>query len=383
MGFNFMDYGNVNNANNKGVNIQFWPTKPIPAASTPTNPATCDLTNKFRGCRQPIQVAPAVSYDLASVASGAPKLRVLFGTGKFDKVTGGSDDKTDLTKMSFYNLADDIKGFCSTVAGQTVCEALPTINPTAEVSIGSLQQSSPGPVGTYDVTIPTGEDVQKGFIISGTHFGLTFSDGACAAESSAPYDHYRSCTESAAVACTGDTLTRICGSPPKAGCDCKQAVRTACCNWNESGTPDRCQTVTPCWSCIFDLSNDGERVIGDPLVAYGMVFFTTYVPTASACAAGGHGWLYMLDYRCMPLDSGFNPVTNAFGLAVVHLPGYGAKVDLGAGMPSEPVMDSTGQYIFVQKSDATMVKIGAGGGDGSGGGGGNFRDTQFKGWDKR
>jgi len=114
-----------------------------------------------------------------------------------------------------------------------------------------------------------------------------------------------------------------------------------------------------------------------------LVFFTTYVPTDDPCSAGGHGWLYMLDYRCQPLNTGFNPVFASFGHTVVQLPGFGAKVDLGSGMPSEPVMDSTGQYIFVQKSDATVVKIGAGGGAGSGGSGSSFRDVQFKGWDRR
>jgi len=113
-----------------------------------------------------------------------------------------------------------------------------------------------------------------------------------------------------------------------------------------------------------------------------MIFFTTYIPDAGPCAAGGQGWLYMLSYWCLPLPQGFNPVIEAFGHSVIQLPGFGAKVDLGAGMPSEPVMDSTGQYVFVQKSDATVVKIGAGGGAG-GGGGGSFRDVQFKGWDRR
>jgi len=394
MVFNLKDYGNDNNTHHKGMNIESWLTKPIPAATDPNNPATCDQTNSYRGCRQPISVAPAISYDVGATGTDNPKLRVLFGTGKFDKVKGSKgvigepgDDKTDRTKMSFYNMVDEIKGFnCSYVDGKTVCQdALPTISPSASYRIDASGLIS-----------PSGSNPEKGFLVADTNFGLTFGDGACKSELTAPYDSnkYRGCRETQ-EACDPDTQTRVCGNDAVCKAECKVASRDDCCDWVKDGTNDSCQATqpcdsytptptkcAPCWDCIYDFAAEGERVIGDPLIAYGMIFFTTYIPDAGPCAAGGQGWLYMLSYWCLPLPQGFNPVIEAFGHSVIQLPGFGAKVDLGAGMPSEPVMDSTGQYVFVQKSDATVVKIGAGGGAG-GGGSGSFRDVQFKGWDRR
>ncbi|MBI4963373.1 MAG: hypothetical protein HY913_08850 [Desulfomonile tiedjei] len=406
MVFNLKDYGSGNPSNHKGMNIEFWPTKPLPAESTGTNPTTCDQTNIFRGCRQPIQSAPAISYDAGSTATANPQLRVLFGTGKFDKVEGGANDRTDLTKMSFYNLTDDIKSFnCVTDAdGVKTCLALPEIAPTATYTIDTATTPA-----TITLAPAVSANPESGFMLTGTNFGLTFGEGACKSDNNAspptaPYDYLRSCEETTGT-CDAATLLRVCGTasdPGYAECaaDCKQTFSRdgKCCEWKlapPTGGPDCCQGTctkscsgspekcSPCWSCIYDFATPGERVIGDPLIAFGLVFFTTYIPTSDPCAAGGHGWLYMLDYRCQSLGDGFNPVSESFGRNVIQLPDFGAKVDLGTGMPSEPVMDSTGEYVFVQKSDATVVKIGAGGGGGGGGGGGSYKAIQFKGWDKK
>lgn len=394
MGFNFKDYGIDNTSNPKGLNIEFWKTKPIPA--TESNLTSCDETNNYRGCRQPISVTPALSYDLSSSSTGYPKIRALFGTGKFDKVTGTSDDKTDETKMSFYNLGDDVAPFCTTVSGKTVCTAVPPI-PTGGASYNILTAANaPNPA----TITPSGTDHKNGFLVGDTHFGLTFGKGACYNDRDATnkYDRLITCAEST-MPCDDETKTRVCGDDAACRSACTQITgRDECCNWiTDGGAADCCQgtctkvcdtTITtkcsPCWDCVYDFATKGERVIGDPLIAFGMVFFTTYIPTNTPCAAGGQGYLYILNYRCMPLDSGFNPVSNAFGRTVVQLGQFGAKVALDAGMPSEPVMDSSGQYVFVQKSDATVVKIGvSGGGGGGGGGGSSFKDIQFKGWDKK
>jgi type IV pilus assembly protein PilY1 len=395
------------NATHKGMNVEFWPTKPLPSELTPTNLATCDQTNGYRGCRQPITVAPAISYELGSTATDWPKLRVLFGTGKFDKVvgTGGSgDDKTDKTKMSFYNLLDDIRSFnCRTVSGAKVCDGLPAIAPNASFGI---DDPNVYPAGVS----ATGANPEKGFLMTGANFGLTFGEGTCPndRDTTTKYDHTRSCGpdsgQEATTGCDSPTMTRLCGQLSGAeltDCEsnCKMlANRDVCCNWLKSATePDCCQgsncntdvcsgvpeKCTPCWNCIYDFGTPGERVIGDPLIAFGLVYFTTYIPETTECSAGGHGWLYVLDYRCLPLDSGYNPINNPFARTVHQVGQSGARVDLGTGMPSEPVMDSTGQFVFVQKSDATVVKIGVPGGPDDGGGGSSFKDIQFKGWNRK
>lgn len=58
-------------------------------------------TNIYRSTRQPITVMPVATVDPDN------KLRLFFGTGKFDDVVGGSDDRTDTDNMTFYGLADN------------------------------------------------------------------------------------------------------------------------------------------------------------------------------------------------------------------------------------------------------------------------------------
>jgi type IV pilus assembly protein PilY1 len=377
--------------------VEFWPTKPIPSASDDNNPATCDETNNYRGCRQPIQSAPGVAYDAGTTATTNPKLRVIFGTGKFDKAgIGTGNDKTDMTKMSIYNLVDEIKSFnCSTVDGERVCQdALPEITGgTYSLEVDATQATA--------LVLGGGTYPHKGFILDGTNFGLTFGEGACQSETDAPYDtdKYRGCTESDPFACDEATKQLVCGDDQTCRDNCMTVTRDKCCDWKKPGTtggPDCCQgdctnpvcdtsaptKCRPCWDCIFDFGIDGERVLGDPLIAYGLAYFTTYIPTTTACSAGGRSWLYVLDYRCKSLAEGQTPLPSGIGRTQISLLHYGAKIDLGTGMASEPVMDSEGN-ILVQMSDAQLVKIPRPGGGDGGGGGGSFRDIQFKGWDRK
>src|SRR5690606_19747113 len=47
---------------------------------------------------------------------------------------------------------------------------------------------------------------------------------------------------------------------------------------------------------VVDATISGERMIGTPTLQSGRVFFTTYVPTARVCSAGGGvNWLYGLN----------------------------------------------------------------------------------------
>lgn len=46
----------------------------------------------------------------------------------------------------------------------------------------------------------------------------------------------------------------------------------------------------------MDLPTDKERLTGVPKLINGVIFFNTYIPSASVCSQGGTGWLMALDY---------------------------------------------------------------------------------------
>lgn len=142
------------------------------------------------------------------------------------------------------------------------------------------------------------------------------------------------------------------------------------CAWVKSdGSPDCCESscTGACWTCIKDLTIPGERVVDSALIAGGVVFFTTFVPKEDPCAAGGDAYLYAVDYMCrsMPFDpfvkSGFTKVNKtpdqlADGeYAPIGNSGYVLKV--GEGMPSRPVMDSSGEHIFIQTSNGVIHRL--------------------------
>jgi len=122
-----------------------------------------------------------------------------------------------------------------------------------------------------------------------------------------------------------------------------------------------------CFPCQFDFDRAGERVIDSALVAAGYVFFTTFIPSTDPCNAGGTATLYVLDYMCRPLPS--IPIVRGGSLsyrAVGPATSWSstkpnkvavAKVDLGAGMPSRPVIDSQGTNIIIQTSDTRLIRL--------------------------
>lgn len=70
-------------------------TKNIPTAN--------QLSNEYRGTRQPINVTPVAAFDTDG------NLRLYFGTGKYDNVyETGYDDKNDTAKMTFYCMVEDM-----------------------------------------------------------------------------------------------------------------------------------------------------------------------------------------------------------------------------------------------------------------------------------
>jgi len=137
----------------------------------------------------------------------------------------------------------------------------------------------------------------------------------------------------------------------------------------EQGQPDG----DGCFTCRYDFTTDGERVVDSALVAGGLVFVTTFIPNDDPYSSGGTSYLYVFDYMCRPLTYKYNPLENSGlncvwrGLGVEGgwtpgAPPEGAKAavyraTLGHGMPTRPVLDSSGKYVLIQTSDAKIHKI--------------------------
>lgn len=236
-------------------------------------------TNIYRSSRQPMTVMPVATLDPYK------NLWLYFGTGKFDNVVGGLDDRTDTSPMSFYAIRDN------------------ATRPTA--------------------------------FSGGTSFhGLNIT---------------------ASFRCASSTFLDNC-------------------TWVKAdGTQDCCEAScgASCWSCVKDLSIAGERVVDSALVAGGIVFFTTFVPKDDPCAAGGDAYLYAVDYLCRPMTldpfhrSGFTKVDKTpqqlqTGEYTPLKDGNQVQayvLKLGEGMPSRPVMDSSGEYLFIQTSNGQIHRI--------------------------
>lgn len=149
----------------------------------------------------------------------------------------------------------------------------------------------------------------------------------------------------------------------------KCAAGTGPYRWMKYGTDG--VTIVPdgdsCFACQFDFDRPGERVIDSALVAAGYVFFTTFIPSTDPCNAGGTASLYVLDYMCRPMTN--IPIVRGGSLdyrAVGSTATWTAtkpdkvavaRVDLGQGMPSRPVMDSQGTSIIIQTSDTRLIRL--------------------------
>lgn len=245
------------------LHLDIWRTK------KDFNPSS----NLYRSDWQPIIVQPTATFD----SSG--NLWIYFGTGKFDDVGKGNDDKTDKAKMSFYALKD-----------------------TEQFS---LQK--------FSCIIDNNQSISCDDTSKIIHFHLCEN-----------YNEY--------------------------------------CTWiMDNGQPDCCENncSNSCFSCIYDFTKEGERVIDSALVAGGLVFVTTFVPSEDPCQAGGEGYLYAFDYNCNFLED--NPFKRS-GLKseAIEKTDNKAKayrVQLGPGMPSRPVLDSSGKNLLVQESTGKIHRI--------------------------
>ncbi len=286
---------NMETGPTKGLEMDVWPTKPISAANV-----NDDI---FRSDTQPIGVQAAAAFDPQH------NVRLYLGTGKYDNIYGPKSDKTDKEPMSFYSKTESL------------------IKPTIEPG-GSVSKLSDSPT-VFSATANAKGEGSTGYTMNS--FGMEV--------------HFH----------------------------CDSTTYQTGCTWVKSDkTPDTCvNSGTPCWSCIYDFTHPGERVVDSALVAGGMVTFTTFVPTSDPCASGGYAYIYILDYMCGPMttdpfrNAGFTDKgafanvskTSDYGKMTqgTQTVGYGAM--LGPGMPSRPVLDSSGEYMFVQTSDGVIHRI--------------------------
>lgn len=332
-----------------GVEVDIWPTKPIGATDLPND--------DYRSSLQPITVSPVASVEALPArapASAVPALRVIFGTGKYDDIVTGDDDKTDTTKMALYNLTDPLV----TTVG-SVNYGLPVIGTSAKE--------------VFDSSHPTNFKVQ---IVPkcGLPSSITTFNSNCDWDSSVKFT---------------DATSALYGLYKG---DCCETSNAQC-------------TGTPCYQCIYDLRNPclsgsdgcvaptesqdwpadghtppGERILGKPLIAGGMVFVTTYVPPFDACTYTGRGYLYVFDYMCQPFPQDYNPFPGEETTIIPSASGGTTNpsafmLGLGSGLPSRPVIDSLGQNVIIQMSDGTLkrfpIDLGMN------------RPLQFKGWRER
>jgi len=133
-----------------------------------------------------------------------------------------------------------------------------------------------------------------------------------------------------------------------------------------------------------------ERVITQPLVVGGLVFFQTFMPDNDPCAGNGASWLYVLDY-----ETGLPPTHTVFDIngdgefneddLVDHDsnpstdPVVVVGVYIGRGTPTGLVLEDN--ILFAGTSDGGV----GGGGGGFGGGGGIpinpiYRKAELKSW---
>ncbi|MBI5572905.1 MAG: hypothetical protein HY914_23375 [Desulfomonile tiedjei] len=272
-----------------------------PTAGTSNDCA--DEWSHFFGKRQPITSQPVASIDQVY----RDQVHVIFGTGKYDNTDSGSfetpnsqPDTTDPVRMSIYNLQEtvDVKGDLGSKTKTYMYESVP-----------------------------------------GSSFNIA--------------------------------VNRI------SNCE---TFNNQFCRWrNSDNSADPCQSASPpCWSCIFDLKNplqmsdplappSGERVVNKALIAGGLLFITTYAPPSDLCSTNSNGYLYIFDYMCTnPNSIDFAKLlpNNTPTATFTYTPSggteptpYGVQVSLGSGLPSQPVLDSSGSNVITQMSDASLLKI--------------------------
>ncbi|MBI5251927.1 MAG: hypothetical protein HY912_20740 [Desulfomonile tiedjei] len=312
-----------------GVEVDIWPTKPISSSDL--------ITDYYRSNLQPITVSPVASLEEASSTASSTAyaaLRLIFGTGKYDDVVYGDDDKTDTAKMSLYNLRDPI----ATVTNG-VTHGLPIIGSSATDAWSSVGNTN------FKIQIVTKCGLPSSITSFSSNCNWATSEKVTDGTSAMLGLYKGDCCESSNTTCTGTPCY-----------DCIYDFRNPC----ESGS-DGCGS--PIDSADAPAAGKpGERVLGKPLVTAGLVFVTTFVPPFDICGYTGQGYLYVFNYMCQPFSSDYNPFPSEETTTLTTTSGgttntVGYQVSLGSGVPSRPVIDSKGNSIIVQMSDGTIKKL--------------------------
>ena len=100
----------------------------------------------------------------------------------------------------------------------------------------------------------------------------------------------------------------------------------------------------------IDLWHDpGERITEAAEAVAQTVLFTSYTPLAEICEAGGHSWLYRMNYE------------DGSGIDDDEMGGEGVRdLDLGEGMASRPVVDIVNETAVIQSSNTQIIVLGIG-----------------------
>lgn len=300
------------------ISMQKQHTKEIDASAS---------QNYYRYLFQPITGKFAAAWTRSK-----SNLAIFLGTGKLDDVYGGTnDDLNDTGQMTLFTTLDPV------AAWTPGTDELPlSVNSTTNVITGGPNTSN-----------------SSVLVFSGQNFKAEILEKNCPTTAGTGFDP--------------DQLITRCANDSSGNRDL-----TTCCNWSkgtygdccESGAPSTCTSGSPCWNCVWDLSTPGERVIDRPLVAGGLVFFSTGVPSQNDPCRHRHdsGYIYIFDFECKPFPANFLAVTSSGTLVVIPLKNdadqtIGQRITFPEGIPSRPILDSSGEHVLIQGSTSELVQI--------------------------
>jgi type IV pilus assembly protein PilY1 len=96
------------------------------------------------------------------------------------------------------------------------------------------------------------------------------------------------------------------------------------------------------------MEGTGEKVLASPVVIFGIVFFTTFVPNSGPCSYGGDAYLYAVDYLNATAVLDFDEENEGLHKS-------DRTLAIGHGIPTEAV-------ITIDAAGDTVVYVGVGGG---------------------
>ena len=96
------------------------------------------------------------------------------------------------------------------------------------------------------------------------------------------------------------------------------------------------------------MESTGEKILAAPVVIYGMVLFSTFVPDTDPCSYGGDAYLYAVDYLNGVAVLDFDETNEGLHKS-------DRSLNIGHGIPTEAV-------VTINAAGQTVVYVGAGGG---------------------